>query len=134
MFSDPPETLVAELLAGVRAHNAAHLGAETSRPLAVEVRDAQGRLLGGLSGRTIYRQFLIDLLWVAEDARGQGLGRQLMAAAEAEARQRGCVAAQLDTLDFQAPHFYAKLGFETVGRVSGIPANPERFFLLKRYA
>lgn len=133
LSSDPPEALLAELLAGVRAHNAVHLGAANAKPLAVAARDAQSRLCGGVSGRTVYRQFLIDLLWVTEDARGCGLGRQLMAAAEAEARRRGCIAAQVDTLAFQAPGFYERLGFETVGRVSGLPDSPERYFLLKRY-
>jgi GNAT superfamily N-acetyltransferase len=133
LLNDAQDALHQELLAGLRAYNAAHLGPANAKPLAVAARDAQGRLRGGVFGRTVYRQFLIDLLWVAEDARGCGLGRQLMAAAEAEARQRGCIAAQVDTLSFQAPGFYTKLGFETVGRVSGLPDSPERFFLLKRY-
>lgn len=132
--NQPAAELIDELVAGVRAHNFESLGDERSRPLATIARDAAGLLIGGVSGRTIYRQFLIDVVWVAKPVRGTGLGRQLMALAEAEAVRRGCVAAQVDTLAFQGPVFYEKLGFTQVGRVSGIPESPDRFFLLKRYA
>lgn len=126
------EAVVQALVAGVRAHNFAHAGPETSNPLSVVCRDAAGLLLGGVAGRTIYKQWLVDVLWVADGARGTGLGRELMRQAETVARARGCLAAQVDTLSFQAPAFYEKLGFEVVGRVTGVPGSPDRFFLLKR--
>ena len=44
-------------------------------------------------------------------ARGLGLGRKVMAMAEAEARSRGLAGIWLDTWTFQAPGFYPKLGF-----------------------
>ncbi|WP_417346945.1 GNAT family N-acetyltransferase [Ferrimonas sp.] len=121
------------LVEGVRQYNAQHMGEEASEPLLVSARDEQGQVVGGVAGRTIYRQFLIEVLWVSEAARGSGLGRTLMAKAEEEARRRGCIAAQVDTLKFQAPEFYQKLGFEVVGQVNGVPPSPDRFFLMKRY-
>jgi len=121
------------LVSGVRSHNFANAGTETSKPLSVVCRDKGGSLIGGVAGRTIYKQFLIDVLWVEERARRTGLGRKLMEMAEIAARARGCLAAQVDTLSFQAPEFYQKLGFETVGKVSGVPDSPDRYFLLKRY-
>ncbi|WP_028109839.1 GNAT family N-acetyltransferase [Ferrimonas futtsuensis] len=121
------------LVDGVRQFNALHMGDESAKPLMVSARDEQGNILGGLAGRTVYRQFLIEVLWVSESARGSGLGRKLMVQAEEEARRRGCIAAQVDTLKFQAPDFYQKLGFEVIGRVSDIPPSPDRVFLIKRY-
>jgi predicted N-acetyltransferase YhbS len=56
-----------------------------------------------------------------------------MEIAEREARARGCLTAQVDTLSFQAPVFYGKLGFEVIGKADGIPESPERYFLLKKY-
>jgi len=53
--------------------------------------------------------------------------------AEVEVKKRDCVAAQVDTLSFQAPVFYEKLGFEVVGRITGASEHPVRYFLLKRY-
>ena len=130
---DQDDALFEALVAGVRAHNFAHMGEERSQWLAVVVRDGEGKLLGGVAGRTIYRQLLIDVLWVEPTSRGAGLGRQLMAMAEAEARQRGCLAAQVDTLSFQAPDFYTKLGFKVIGQVTGVADSPDRYFMLKTY-
>ena len=123
------ETLVSEL----RKFNMSHMGNEKSKPLSVIATDDSANLIGGVSGRTIYNQLLIEILWVSESARGCGLGRSLMLRAESEAKARGCIAAQVDTLSFQAPNFYQKLGFEIVGKVAGIPNSPDRFFLVKRY-
>jgi GNAT superfamily N-acetyltransferase len=121
------------LVAGVRAHNFEQAGTETSKPLSVISRNEDGSLAGGVAGLTIYRQFLIEVVWVAKDSRGKGLGRALLEIAEREARARGCLAAQVDTLSFQAPVFYGKLGFEVIGKMSAIPESPERYFLLKKY-
>ncbi|WP_341503946.1 GNAT family N-acetyltransferase [Gallaecimonas sp. GXIMD4217] len=114
------------LVAGVREHNAEHLGSEAPKPLSVVARDASGKLIGGLSGKTFSMHFLIDVLWVDEASRGTGLGSKVMALAEAEAIERGCVAAQVDTLSFQAPAFYQKLGFEVVGSITGFAEHPDR--------
>ena len=121
------------LVRGVREHRFEQMGPEDTEPLSVVSRDEQGIILGGVAGRTIYRNFLIEVLWVDKATRGSGLGRQLMALAEIEAKKRGCVLAQVDTLDYQAPAFYQKMGFEVVGSVAAFPGSPERFFLTKRY-
>lgn len=124
------ETLVSEL----RQFNMSHMDNEKSKPLSVIATDDIGKIIAGVSGRTIYNQLLIEILWVSESARGSGLGTNLMLRAESEAKARGCIAAQVDTLSFQAPKFYQKLGFEIVGKVADIPNSPERFFLVKRYS
>ena len=128
------DAVTAELVAGVRRFNKATVGDSGMQPLAVTARDPDGRLLGGVAGKTAYRQFLIDVVWVDDSMRGQGLGAQLMQQAEAVARARGCIAAQVDTLSFQAPGFYQRLGFEIVGTVPDCPAPYARHFLFKRYA
>jgi len=122
-----------ELIAGVRRYNDAMAGPANTMPLTVLARADDGRLMGGVSGRTVYWHFLIEVLWVDEQYRGQDLGRTLMERAEHVARTRGCVAAQVDTLSFQAPGFYRKLGFEAIGTIDDFPAGFQRYFLLKRY-
>ncbi len=119
------------LVAGVRHYNAAQLGSAESVPLAAIARDGGGRLVGGVAGRTIYGHLLIEVVWVDESRRGQGLGRQLMERAEQVARERGCVAAQVDTLSFQGPAFYGRLGYAVIGTVPDFPPGHQRFFLLK---
>ena len=99
----------------------------------VVIRDDSGEIVGGIAGRTIYHQLLIEVLWVHDDKRGQGLGIQLMEVAEREAKARGCIAAQVDTLSFQAPKFYEKMGFQIVGKVADVKDSPDRYLLLKKF-
>jgi len=129
----PDSELYAELARAVHAYGEPFVGVVDSRRLGVVVRDAAGDLLGGITGRTVLGHFLIDVLFVDEALRGRGVGRELMARAEAEARNRGCHGAQVDTLSFQAPRFYQQFGFEVIGTVPDFPAGHERYFLHKRY-
>ncbi|MPY22746.1 GNAT family N-acetyltransferase [Shewanella psychropiezotolerans] len=122
-----------ELVAGVREHKYENMGPEETLPLSVVARDEDNELIGGVSGQTIYRNFLIDVVWVDKKTRGTGLGRRLMELAEVEAKKRGCLTAQLDTLSYQAPVFYQKMGFEIVGTVPEFPGSPARYFMLKNY-
>ncbi|ABO23745.1 GCN5-related N-acetyltransferase [Shewanella loihica PV-4] len=125
--------LVDTLVDGVRQYNFDKMGKETSAPLTVLAHDKTGKLIGGVYGRTIYKNFLIHVVWVDESARGTGLGRDLMLEAERVAISRGCQQAQVDTLDFQAPDFYQKLGFSVAGIIPAFDGSPARYFLFKRY-
>src|SRR5512145_3127907 len=69
-------------------------------PLHVFLRDAEGGVRGGLVGETWGRSLFVSQLWVGEGLRGRGHGAALLAAAEAEARRRGCGFAHLDTMSF----------------------------------
>ena len=120
------------LIEAVRRFNDGILGAERSRPLAALARDADGELAGGVSGRTLYGWLLIHVVWVREDLRGTGLGARLMTLAEAEAIRRGCTGAQVDTVTFQAPGFYTRLGYREVGTVKDFPPGYRRHFFEKR--
>ncbi len=121
-----------QLVEGVRQFNDGILGVERSRSLAAVARDDNGDILGGVAGRTLYGWFLIQVVWVREDCRGSGLGARLMAMAEAEAIGRGCTGAQVDTVTFQAPGFYSKLGYEEVGTVDDFPPGHRRHFFAKQ--
>ncbi len=103
-------------------------------PLAVLVRDEADAVVGGLTGRTSAAWLFVELLWLPEALRGTGLGTRVMVAAEAEAVQRGCIGAHLDTYDFQAPGFYRKLGYEIFGSIEDHPPGHTRFWMRKRFA
>jgi GNAT superfamily N-acetyltransferase len=90
-------------------------------------------LLGGLWGGTIYSYLHIELLYLPEDLRGTGLGRQLMAQAEQEAIHRGCRGVWLDTFSFQARSFYERLGYTIFGAFEDYPPGHSRFFLRKNF-
>lgn len=123
----------AALIDGVREFNEAVCGSGDRQLLAALARDDSG-LAGGVAGRTIYGHFLIEVVWIRADLRRAGLGRNLMAVAEAEAKRRGCRGAQVDTLSFQGLEFYQRLGFRVAGRVDDFPPGHARYFLTKDYA
>jgi GNAT superfamily N-acetyltransferase len=107
-------------------------GFRDGRLLAAFVRDETGALRAGLSGHTWGGCCKIRLLWVRESERRSGLGSQLLAAAEREARARGCERVVLSTHSFQAPDFYRRHGYVEVGRADGYPRGHAQIFLAKR--
>ena len=86
---------------------------------------------GGLTARIGFGWMFVELLFVPERLRGQGVGRQLMEQAEVVAREHQCVGIWLDTFTFQAPGFYQKLGYAVFGEITNYPPGSSRFFLHK---
>ena len=116
----------------ISAFNAAASGHHDARILSVAVRGDDGDLRGGLYGWTWGGCGYVDLLWVRDDQRGLGLGADLLAAAEAEIRRRGCDRVALSTHSFQAPGFYARLGYTECGRTPGYPRGHDDIHLVKQ--
>jgi GNAT superfamily N-acetyltransferase len=132
LTDDPDPGLASVLEAGLAAYNEAQAKRRDGRPLAVAAHDPEtGALVGGLLGRTSLGLFFLDLFYLPERLRGRGLGGQMLAMAEVEAIQRGCRAATLVTVNFQAPEFYARHGWQEFGRIPSAPG-VERIFFRKQ--
>ena len=123
------EAVLTGLLSFIRSETGS-----VATPLAVLVRDEGGIAVGGLIGRTTAAWLYVELFWLPEALRGTGLGTRVMMEAEAEAVQRGCIGAHLDTYDYQAPDFYRKLGYEVFGSIEDHPPGHTRFWMRKRFA
>ena len=111
-------------------YNVQQTGRDDGRWLAIFVRDAEG-IVAGVSGWTWAGWLKINNLWVRPERRLEGRGRDLLTAAEAEAKTRGCTRATLETYSFQAPRFYERLGYKIVGTIDEIPAGHKHYFLVK---
>ena len=75
-------------------------------PLCTLVRDGDA-VRGGLWGTTYWGWLQVEMLFVPEALRGQGLGGRLLALAEEEEEvRRGCHGAWLETMSFLDPAFY----------------------------
>ncbi len=107
-------------------------GYTDGRSLSCFLRDADGRLVAGIDGFTWGGYARIEYLWVAEERRGQGLGRELLQAAEREAAARGCVVVQLDSHSFQAPDLYRRFGYTEIGYAADTPVGHGQYFFTKR--
>ena len=91
-----------------------------------------GIVTGGLWGVTLFRWLEVEMLFVPRPMRGQGVGSALMAAAETEARDRGCLGIRVDAFSFQAGQFYEKIGFSLFGALEDCPPGHQRLFFQKR--
>ena len=129
----PGERAEATIRDGLSAYNLEKAGYRDQRPLAVLVSDPDtGQVVGGLLGRTSFGLLYIDRFFLPERLRKQGLGSRIIKAAEEEGIQRGCSWAILFTLSFQAPGFYARQGWQVLGRIECDPPGHTRFLMTKR--
>ena len=118
------------LIESLSAFNEPFVAGNDGKPLRWFVRDADGRICGGLLAEQYDSWLHVRILWVDDSLRGSGLGRSLMDRAESEARSHGCKAIHLSTLSFQARPFYERLGFELVAAIPFDNSN-QRFFMRK---
>lgn len=130
--AEPDEAIRAQILAPLNAHNEREAGPGHWESIAITVRDADGKIAGGLWGQAGYGFLFVSLLALGA-AKGVGLGREVMGLAEAEAKRRGLVGIWLDTWSFQAAGFYQKLGFVEFGRIGEYPPGHDRIFYVKRF-
>lgn len=114
------------------AYNRNSAGENKYKPLAILLRDDEGKVQGGLWAKYSYNWLFVELLFVPDFMRGRQLGSKLLAQAEWWAQEQGCVGIWLDTFSFQAPGFYEKQGYAVFGILENYPDEAhERVFLRK---
>ena len=122
---------VAAIADGLTAFNEADVGPSERSPLAVLIRDVEGKVIGGTNGYTAWGWLFTQWLFVPEALRGTGMAGRLLAAAETEARDRGCRGAWIDTFSPVARNAYMRQGYEIFGELPDFPAGRTRTFLRK---
>jgi len=127
---EPNPEHVQQLIAGLVAFNDRRAERENRIPLGVFVRRGD-EILGGVDGYTHWQWLYVSHLWVRDDVRGVGVGSHLMSTIEAQARDRECSRAWLDTFSFQAPGFYESIGYQRFGELPDFPPGSLRHFLWK---
>jgi GNAT superfamily N-acetyltransferase len=133
-ITDVPDASASAVIdIGLSEYNELMAGYQDSRKLAVLVRGSgSGQVLGGLLGRTTLGLFFLDLFYLPASLRRGGIGSRVLHMAEEEAVHRGCTAATLFTIHFQAPGFYARHGWREVGRIVCDPPGHTRICMSKR--
>lgn len=117
---------------GLNQFNDLMTGISDRNPLSVLIRSTKsGEVLGGMVGRSSLGLLFIDLFYLPPELRRMGVGTDILRRFEDEGRKRGCTAAFLYTISFQAPDFYKKHGWEEFGRIDCKPEGTSRIFMKK---
>jgi GNAT superfamily N-acetyltransferase len=127
---NPGPEIRQHVIGGLVAFNDRQAGSAASTEIAVLAHRGE-EIVGGLFSYTNWDWLFIAQLWISAEVRAQGIGARLLAAAEEEARQRGCKHAHVDTFSFQALPFYQRLGYQIFGQLEDYPEGRTRYFLQK---
>lgn len=133
VVSDVIDRHIEDVIAGgLNGFNDAVVGYADRKPLAVTVRDEiTGETLGGAMGRSSLGLLFLDIFYLPVSLRGKDIGSEILREFEDEGRRRGCVAGVLMTINFQAPGFYEKAGWQRFGEVACAPPGTSRIFMTK---
>lgn len=132
--SAPTDELRAAILERLGRFNAESGYPAGPQTVAVAGRAADGKLVAGLWGKTVYDWLFVEYLIVEQEWRGRNLGASLLSAAEHIAIERGCVGAWLTTFPFQARAFYEKHGYRVFAELENSPRENVRIFMRKTLA
>ncbi len=98
-----------------------------------KVTDGEGNIMAGCNLLiNCWRVADLDILWVEEKYRKQGIGSALICEAERAARKRGCRFMTLGTFDFQARPLYEKFGFSVCGTIEDCPTKGHTHYDMKK--
>jgi SAM-dependent methyltransferase/GNAT superfamily N-acetyltransferase len=115
---------------GKHAIHSKGINGVTQESISFEIREA-GKLIGCVVVHLFWGQLHIKYLLVEEHYRGRGIARRLMEHAFEFGINQGCCFAFLETMDFQAPEFYRKLGFKIDFVRHGYDRNTSLYYLSK---
>ncbi len=102
--------------------------------IVLKVTDSDGNIIAGCNLLIdCWRVADLDILWVDEKYRKQGIGSALIREAERAAREKGCHLMTLGTFDFQARPLYEKFGFSVCGTIEDCPTKGHTHYdMIKR--
>ena len=127
----PDDSMWSAIGGGLHHYNVQQAGDPQGKQVCFMLYSPENEIAGGLIGETHWGWFYINLLFVKEELRGYGYGRQLLTMAEEEARKQGAKNAYLDTFTFQAPGFYEKHGYQVFGVLEDFPPGHRRYYFTK---
>ena len=124
------------IAAGLDAYNAGQVPFTQAKPyvdMSRKIVDENGKIIAGCCAVMYgWHVLYVEILWVDEPWRRQGIGLSLLRAVEEEAKKKGAYLVHLDTFDFQARGFYEKQGYRLFGTLEDAPKGHKRYYLQKQ--
>ena len=121
---------------GIKSYNQEYLPGEVvfepDTRFAVFAKNSEGKVVGGIRANAFWNYCILELVWISKDARGLGVGRQLLAKMESHCRDLGCEYIRTETVSFQARPFYEKMGFRVFGELEDYPKGHTTYCVVKK--
>ena len=127
----PSAKEIAYLSQQFRAFNDQQSGIFPSKDIHLFAYSAGQQIIGGLTGDISWGWLHVDILWVTESYRQDGIGTSLMDRAEAEAIAMDVCQSYLETTDFQALGFYQKRGYQIFAQLDDQPPGHICYYMKK---
>ena len=122
-YAEGDDALIAEKLNAVTDLKISFEDIIEDELVVFKVTDIDGNIIAGCNlVINCWRVADLDILWVEEKYRRQGMGSALILKAEHTAREKGCRLMTLGTFDFQARPLYEKHGFSVCGVIEDCPS------------
>ena len=103
-------------------------------PLNKKILDGDGNLIAAIfAGVGRWNSFDIDMMWVEEPYRNQGIGSELLAETEREAKEHGAYFGLAEGLFDWQTDFFKKNGYTVVGRLEECPKGHRMYIMEKRF-
>ena len=99
-------------------------------PVSFEIHN-RDRLIGCVVAQMFWGQLHIKYLIVDEKYRNQGIGKKLIKHTFEYAKSRECQFVFVETMSFQTPKFYQKLGFKVELKRDGYDMGTSFYYLCK---
>jgi ribosomal protein S18 acetylase RimI-like enzyme len=97
----------------------------------VFARNQTEDIVGGIRAVCFWNTLHIELLWLSESCRGQGIGKKLIDAAENFAKENDCEKVFVETTSWQAKPFYEKVGYTHIATLNDRPKGHASHYLTK---
>jgi hypothetical protein len=95
------------------------------------LKNTKNEIPGGIIASTMRQGMHPEVLWVAEQFRKQGYGRELVLASERIGYEKGCVTSHTWTSEFQGPQLDPKLDYTLIAVDDGYPHNLKEYVVKK---
>ncbi|MFC7782801.1 GNAT family N-acetyltransferase [Legionella taurinensis] len=128
--NNPSDESNARLRNGIVDFNAKYLH-EKASPFSIFAQNNKNEIIGGATIWEHSDAFYIDILWVEENYREQGVGSRLLNELFNQATIKNVKKIFVDTYEFQAVDFYKKQGFFVIGRLEDYLLGHDRIYLRK---
>ncbi|MNZ51581.1 acetyltransferase [compost metagenome] len=112
-------------------YNALHVPNGIYEEVNLCLKNDNGDIIAGLISAVCWNWMEIDILWVEEKNRQQGLGKRLLHEAEKIAKSKECTLIKLNTFSFQAPEFYEKYGYKEIAVIENAPLGSNHYYFIK---